>query len=84
MNLTIAYLLARDLWPAPKAKGYARQWLECHQCGFLQYYDYIPYSLSTPIMVSDCGHDLDRMKRLGKPPQHLHKGDESCTHSKEK
>ena len=38
------------------AKGYARQWLRCRTCGNVAYYDYIPYSLSNPIMTTPCGH----------------------------
>jgi len=42
-------------FPTPD-EGYERQWLKCRTCGHLQYYDYIPYSLSNPIMTTACGH----------------------------
>lgn len=42
----------------PIEKGYQRQWCRCNECGMLQYYDYVPYSLSNPITVSACGHDF--------------------------
>lgn len=37
-------------------KGYQRQWLRCRTCGNVAYYDYLPYSLSNPIMTTPCGH----------------------------
>jgi hypothetical protein len=39
-------------------KGYVRQWVRCNECGHAAYYDYIPYSLSNPIMTMPCGHGL--------------------------
>lgn len=48
----------------PVAHGYARQWLECSECGRLQYYDYIPRSFASPIMTSACGHRMEQMLRL--------------------
>ena len=44
--------------------GYNRQWLQCHECGKRQYYDYAPYSLSFPVLVSVCGHDINDMERI--------------------
>jgi hypothetical protein len=40
----------------PISEGYARRWLQCRTCGRVQYYDYVPYSLSNPIMTTACGH----------------------------
>jgi hypothetical protein len=40
----------------PIAKGYKRQWLRCRRCQRVQFYDYVPYSLSNPIMTTACGH----------------------------
>jgi len=71
MDLTIAYFLSIDQWPEPPFSGWKRQWLQCHKCGFLQYYDYLPYSLSNPVMWSACGHELECMHRLKKPPLQL-------------
>ncbi|CAB4185665.1 hypothetical protein UFOVP1492_16 [uncultured Caudovirales phage] len=51
----------------PPAAGYARQWLECKECQRLQYYDYVPYSLSNPSNTSACGHDMANMERLEIP-----------------
>jgi ribosomal protein S10 len=36
--------------------GMQRQWVKCRECGQVQYYDFIPYSLGNPVMVSSCGH----------------------------
>ena len=36
--------------------GYKREWYKCPDCGMLQYHDYIPYSLSNPVLISACGH----------------------------
>lgn len=44
----------------PVAKGYQRQWLRCRICRSEQYYDFIPYSLSNPILVGVCNHDVRR------------------------
>ena len=40
----------------PVADGYERQWVRCKTCKRIAYYDYVPYSLSTPIHVMPCGH----------------------------
>jgi hypothetical protein len=40
----------------PISPGYERQWCRCRVCGNVTYYDYVPYSLSNPIMVAPCGH----------------------------
>lgn len=38
-------------------QGFKRQWLRCKQHGRVYFYDYQPYSLSNPILTSDCGCD---------------------------
>jgi hypothetical protein len=43
--------------PAPLS-GYKRQWLRCRTCQCVQYYDYVPYSLSDPIHLTRCGHGI--------------------------
>lgn len=47
--------------PSP---GHARQWLRCRTCRLVQYYDYKPYSFSTPVRWSKCGHGLSE-RNLG-------------------
>lgn len=41
----------------PPTRGESRQWMKCPKCGKLQYYDYVPYGFSNPIMTTNCGHD---------------------------
>lgn len=38
--------------------GKKRQFVKCKECGELSYYDFIPYSLSMPIISTNCGHDF--------------------------
>lgn len=38
--------------------GYRRQWVRCRECQRVAFYDYIPYSLSNPVMTLPCGHGL--------------------------
>jgi hypothetical protein len=33
-----------------------RQWLQCPKCGRLQHREYVPFSLSNPILVPACSH----------------------------
>jgi hypothetical protein len=40
----------------PVMKGYERQWVKCRKCGRVAHYDYVPYSLSNPIMTMPCSH----------------------------
>jgi hypothetical protein len=40
-------------------RGMHRQWVQCKECNVIQYYDYLPYSLQSPIMVPLCGHDFE-------------------------
>ena len=42
--------------PDAPCPGYKRQWIACKQCGRVSYYDYVPYSLSNPVMTLPCGH----------------------------
>lgn len=42
----------------PLESGYARQWTQCRTCGNIAFYDYVPYSLSRPIMTLPCHHGL--------------------------
>lgn len=44
----------------PIRQGHQRQWVACKTCGRVAHYDYVPYSLSNPIMTMPCGHDLGR------------------------
>lgn len=41
----------------PVTAGYKRKWLKCKTCSSVVYRDYIPYSLSNPVMWLPCGHD---------------------------
>ncbi|MFP3726972.1 hypothetical protein U8V72_17490 [Priestia filamentosa] len=53
-----------DLTTLPKVwDGYERQWYRCN-CGAVMYDDYIPYSLSNPILITKCGHDIKNMKPI--------------------
>jgi hypothetical protein len=38
-------------------KGYSRQWLRCRTCQRVQFYDYLPFSLSNSVVTLACGHD---------------------------
>jgi len=46
--------IARDDDPKP-VKGMARQWVRCRRCDWVGYYDYVPFSLSRPILTMGCG-----------------------------
>lgn len=35
-----------------------RQWVTCRKCGAASFYDYLPNSLSSPVMWLPCGHGL--------------------------
>ncbi|SFJ64404.1 hypothetical protein SAMN02799624_05339 [Paenibacillus sp. UNC496MF] len=77
MELVEAYTLWNAQWPPIMAEGWSRQWLKCHVCNRLQYYDYIPYSLQNPIMWSACGHELKRMHYLKETPLTLKESDDN-------
>lgn len=40
--------------------GYRRQWYKCKEkdCGRVFYKDYVPFSLSTPVQWTPCGHSI--------------------------
>lgn len=42
----------------PPRSGYSRSFVKCSKCGNKSYYDYIPYSLSNPVITTPCGHDF--------------------------
>ena len=50
---------ARVRLPAIR-KGYVRKFVRCKTkgCGRVFYYDYVPYSLSNPIMTMPCAHGI--------------------------
>lgn len=52
------------------AEGYQRQWYRCN-CGAEQYIDFVPYSLSNPIIETTCGHDLKRMVPIDEPSKRV-------------
>jgi hypothetical protein len=39
-------------------QGMKRQWVRCKECSNVAFYDYLPYSLSNPVMTAPCGHGL--------------------------
>jgi len=47
--------LHRASRPMP-AGNVNRLWLQCPKCGRLQHREYVPYSLSNPILTTACGH----------------------------
>ena len=38
--------------------GFKRQWVKCKSCGYVAYYDYVPFSLANPVMTLPCGHGI--------------------------
>ncbi len=38
--------------------GYNRAFVQCKECKAMAYYDYIPHSLSNPIMTTPCTHSF--------------------------
>lgn len=44
--------------PPPVRSGYERQWYRCQRCQHTAYRDFIPYSLSNPILTTPCGHNF--------------------------
>lgn len=46
-----------ESFPLPQS-WQKRDWLQCKRCGYIAYYDYQPYSLSSPILTFPCGHGL--------------------------
>lgn len=62
----------------PVQKGYQRQWYECSVCGRPQHLDYVPRSLSTPIIIPSCGHDFGDLEERGRPQKHRPVSPSSC------
>ncbi len=51
----------------PIAKGYVRTYEECRTCGRVYFRDYVPFSMSRPIMILHCGHGIgERWERVVK------------------
>ena len=50
----------------PVRDGYRRFYHRCNesQCGRAYYADFVPGSLSNPILSLDCGHDARAMERV--------------------
>lgn len=44
----------------PLSRGYERKFVKCKKCRIMAYYDFVPYSLSNPVMAASCGHDIRR------------------------
>ena len=42
----------------PPLKGYTRKYCQCKECKRVYYKDYVPYSLSNPVIFTLCGHSL--------------------------
>jgi hypothetical protein len=40
----------------PVENGRERAFVKCKKCNCKAFYDYVPYSLSNPMMLSNCGH----------------------------
>jgi hypothetical protein len=40
------------------AKGYKRKFVRCKRCRRVYYYDFVPYSLSKPLLAIPCGHGI--------------------------
>lgn len=38
--------------------GYKRSYVKCKTCGRVAYRDYVPFSLSNPIITQPCGHGI--------------------------
>lgn len=38
--------------------GKCRQWVQCRKCGWVGYYDYVPYGLVNPPLWLGCGHGI--------------------------
>lgn len=41
----------------PVSTGCKRAWYRCKRCSKVYWRDYVPYSLSNPIIYLPCGHD---------------------------
>lgn len=45
-------------WPPGASHGLERAWYSCRTCGQIQFRDYTPGALSTPVIVTLCGHGV--------------------------
>lgn len=50
--------------PPKVTSGYKRQWVKCKICGNVSFYDYVPYSLSIPIMLPPCHHRMNDQEQI--------------------
>lgn len=41
----------------PVKRKMLRSFMKCNKCKEKTYYDYVPYSLSNPLMVPNCDHN---------------------------
>lgn len=48
------------------AKGFGRAFRKC-TCGRVGWYDYVPYSLSVPILAFPCGHNASEAAVIDEP-----------------
>ena len=44
--------------------GEKRQWKKCKTCSRVYYRDYVPFSLSNPVMWTECGHWMEDQRTL--------------------
>lgn len=42
----------------PVRQGMKRSYVACKKCGQPTFYDYVPFSLSTPMTTLPCGHGI--------------------------
>lgn len=42
----------------PPLPGYKRDWVRCNSCASVYHRDYVPYSLSNPVLALPCGHGV--------------------------
>jgi hypothetical protein len=59
---------------APLAPGYARSYDQCKTCERIYYRDFVPFSLSSPVITLPCGHGatvryLDAVRIVGRKPK---------------
>ena len=60
--------LRRAKRKAPRVRRpYQRQWFTCSRCGCPQCLDYVPFTLSNPILVPRCGHAFEDLISVGRP-----------------
>jgi len=54
----MALLITRIKAHPPVAHGYKRVYEQCKQCERVYYRDFVPFSLSNPILIAPCGHNV--------------------------